>query len=143
MTRSNRPAFHLAIPVSDLGAARAFYGGVLGLVEGRSSGTRVDWNFYGHQMVTHVAITPRTADAGHSSVDGHQVPVPHFGLLLSVTAFHELAGRLRAGGVEFVIEPYLRFAAQVGEQWTMFLRDPAGNALEFKAFRDESEVFAK
>ncbi len=143
MTTSNRPAFHLAIPVSDLEAARAFYGGVLGLVEGRSSGSWVDWNFYGHQVVTHVATTPRTADAGHSSVDGHQVPVPHFGLLLSITDFHDLAGRLRAGGIEFVIEPYLRFAGQAGEQWTMFLRDPAGNALEFKAFQDESQVFAK
>jgi extradiol dioxygenase family protein len=143
MTTSNRPAFHLAIPVSDLGAARAFYGGVLGLAEGRSSGTWVDWNFYGHQMVTHVATTPRTADAGHSSVDGHQVPVPHFGLLLSIADFHALAERLRAGGIEFVIEPYLRFAGQAGEQWTMFLRDPARNALEFKAFQDESQVFAK
>ena len=142
MTTSNRPAFHLAIPVSDLEAARAFYGGVLGLAEGRSSGNWVDWNFYGHQMVTHVATTPRTADAGHSSVDGHQVPVPHFGLLLSITDFHALAERLRAGGIGFVIEPYLRFAGQTGEQWTMFLRDPAGNALEFKAFQDESQVFA-
>ena len=120
MTTSNRPAFHLAIPVSDLGAARAFYGGVLGLAEGRSSRTWVAWNFY-----------------------GHQVPVPHFGLLLSITDFHALAERLRAGGIGFVIEPYLRFAGQTGEQWTMFLRDPAGNALEFKAFQDESQVFAK
>jgi hypothetical protein len=143
MTTSDRPAFHLAIPVSDLEAARAFYGGVLGLAEGRSSDTWVDWNFYGHQMVTHVATTSRTADAGHSSVDGHQVPVPHFGLLLSITDFHALAERLRAGGIEFVIDPYLRFAGQAGEQWTMFLRDPAGNALEFKAFQDESQVFAK
>ena len=85
-----------------------------GLVEGRSSGTWVDWNFYGHQMVTHVATTPRTADAGHSSVDGHQVSVPHFGLPMSIADFHELAGRLRAGGIEFVIEPYLRFARQPG-----------------------------
>ena len=143
MTTSYRPAFHLAIPVSDLEATRAFYGGVLGLVEGRSSGMWVDWNFYGHQVVTHVATSPRTADAGHSSVDGHQVPVPHFGLLMAITDFHDLAERLRAGGIEFVIEPYLRFAGQPGEQWTMFLRDPAGNALEFKAFQDESEVFAK
>ena len=142
MTTSSRPAFHLAIPVSDLAAARAFYGGVLGLAEGRSSGTWVDWNFYDHQMVTHLATTPRTADAGHSSVDGHQVPVPHFGLLLSIADFHTLAERLRAGGIEFVIEPYLRFAGQAGEQWTMFLRDPADNALEFKAFQDESQVFA-
>jgi hypothetical protein len=143
MTTSGRPAFHLAIPVPDLDSARAFYGGVLGLAEGRSADVWVDWNFYGHQLVTHVAATRRAADAGRNSVDGHEVPVPHFGLLLSIPDFHQLADRLRAGGIEFVIEPYLRFAGQAGEQWTMFLRDPAGNALEFKAFQDESQVFAK
>jgi extradiol dioxygenase family protein len=143
MITASRPGFHLAIPVTDLDRTRAFYGGVLGLAEGRSASNWVDWNFYGHQMVTHVAATPRSPDAGHSSVDGHQVPVPHFGLLLSVADFHALADRLRAAGTEFVIEPYLRFAGQPGEQWTMFLRDPAGNALEFKAFQDESQVFAK
>jgi hypothetical protein len=143
MTTSDRPRFHLAIPVSDLAAARAFYGGVLGLTEGRSADTWVDWDFYGHQMVTHVATAPRAADAGRSSVDGHQVPVPHFGLLLSIPDFHVLADRLRAAGIEFVIEPYLRFAGQAGEQWTMFLRDPAGNALEFKAFQDDAQVFAR
>jgi extradiol dioxygenase family protein len=142
MTMNGRPGFHLAIPVSDLDAARAFYGGVLGLAEGRSAATWVDWNFYGHQLVTHVAARPREADAGHSSVDGHQVPVPHFGLLLSIADFHALADRLRAADIGFVIEPYLRFAGQAGEQWTMFLRDPAGNALEFKAFADDSQVFA-
>jgi hypothetical protein len=143
MTTSDRPRFHLAIPVSDLERARAFYGGVLGLAEGRSADNWVDWNFYGHQLVTHVVTVPRTPDAGHSSVDGHQVPVPHLGLLLSIADFHDLADRLRAAGTEFVIEPYLRFAGQPGEQWTMFLRDPAGNALEFKAFQDDSQVFAK
>lgn len=137
-----RPGFHLAVPVSDIGQARAFYGGVLGLAEGRSADNWVDWNFYGHQLVTHEVTSRRDADAGHSTVDDHRVPVPHFGLLLSIVDFHALADRLRAAGIEFVIEPYLRFARQPGEQWTMFLRDPAGNALEFKAFRDESQVFA-
>jgi uncharacterized protein len=137
-----RPGFHLAIPVDDLAVARAFYGGVLGLPEGRSADHWVDWDFHGHQLVTHVVPGPR-AERGHSSVDGHDVPVPHFGLLLPTPAFLELADRLRAADTDFVIEPYLRFAGEPGEQWTMFLLDPAGNALEFKAFRDESQVFAK
>ncbi|WP_117208026.1 VOC family protein [Allorhizocola rhizosphaerae] len=135
------PWFHLAIPVDDLSAARAFYGGVLGLPEGRSAEHWVDWNFYGHQLVTHVA--PGAAAKATNPVDGHEVPVPHFGLILSIPAFHQLAERLRAAGTKFVIEPYLRFEGLPGEQWTMFLTDPAGNALEFKAFRDESQVFAK
>ncbi|GGP86447.1 VOC family protein [Saccharothrix coeruleofusca] len=137
-----KPGFHLAIPVDDLAAARAFYGGVLGLAEGRSAEAWVDWNFYGHQVVTHVVPGPR-ADSGHNPVDGHAVPVPHFGLILPVPEFHALADRVRAAGTEFVIEPYQRFAGEPGEQWTMFFRDPAGNALEFKAFKDESQVFAK
>ncbi|NUT46846.1 MAG: VOC family protein [Saccharothrix sp.] len=137
-----RPGFHLAVPVDDLAAARAFYGGVLGLEEGRSADTWVDWNLHGHQFVTHVVPGAR-ADAGRNPVDGHDVPVPHFGLLLPIPEFHVLADRLRAAGTEFVIEPYLRFAGEPGEQWTMFFRDPAGNALEFKAFKDESQVFAK
>ncbi|RJQ86396.1 VOC family protein [Amycolatopsis panacis] len=138
---SVRPAFHLAVPVDDLGRARAFYGGVLGLAEGRSAPSWVDWNFHGHQVVTHLVPGAR-AEAGRNPVDGHEVPVPHFGLVLDVAGFHELAGRLRAAGTEFVIEPYQRFAGEPGEQWTMFLHDPAGNALEFKAFRDESQLFA-
>lgn len=137
-----RPGFHLAIPVDDIGRAREFYGGVLALPEGRSARTWVDWNFHGHQLVTHLAPARDGADAGVSEVDGHGVPVPHFGLLLSVDDFHRLADRIRAATIPFVIEPYLRFAGEPGEQWTMFLRDPAGNALEFKAFRDESQVFA-
>jgi extradiol dioxygenase family protein len=137
-----RPGFHLAIPVDDLARAREFYGGVLGLPEGRSDSAWVDWNFHGHQVVTHVVPGAR-AEAGRNPVDGHDVPVPHFGLILSVEDFQELAGRLRAAGTEFVIEPYQRFAGESGEQWTMFLHDPAGNALEFKAFRDESQLFAK
>jgi extradiol dioxygenase family protein len=138
---STRPGFHLAIPVDDIGRARDFYGGVLGLPEGRSAGSWVDWNFHGHQLVTH-RVPSAAADAGGSPVDGHEVPVPHFGLVLPVEEFHVLASRLREAGITFVIEPYLRFAGEPGEQWTMFLRDPAGNALEFKAFRDESQLFA-
>ncbi|MFJ6673153.1 VOC family protein [Actinosynnema sp. NPDC091369] len=137
-----RPGFHLAVPVDDLAQAREFYGGVLELEEGRSAENWVDWNFYGHQFVTHVVPGPR-ADSGRNPVDGHDVPVPHFGLILPIPEFHALAERLRAAGTEFVIEPYLRFAGEPGEQWTMFFRDPAGNALEFKAFKDESQVFAK
>jgi extradiol dioxygenase family protein len=134
------PRFHLAIPVDDLAAARRFYGEVLGLARGRSADTWVDWNLHGHQLVTHLA--PGRADRTSNPVDGHDVPVPHFGLLLQVGQFQQLADRLRAAGTEFVIEPYLRFAGQAGEQWTMFLLDPAGNALEFKAFADDAQVFA-
>lgn len=136
-----RPCFHLAIPVDDLARARAFYGDVLGLVEGRSAELWVDWDFHGHQLVTHVA--ERAAGPAHNPVDGHDVPVPHFGLVLPVPEFHALAETLRAAGTEFVIEPYLRFAGEPGEQWTMFFHDPAGNALEIKAFRDEAQIFAK
>lgn len=136
-----RPRFHLAIPVDDLAAARRFYGEVLGLAEGRSSAQWVDWDFHGHQVVTHLA--PRVSAPAHNPVDGHDVPVPHFGLLLAVPAFHELAERLRAAGTRFVIEPYRRFAGEPGEQWTMFLTDPAGNNLEFKAFADDAQVFAR
>jgi len=139
---SHRPAVHLAIPVDDLAAARGFYGQVLGLPEGRSTDHWVDWNLEGHQLVTHlVPNAPRPA--GTSLVGQHQVPIPHYGLLLEEEQFHELAERLRAAGVSFGIEPHRRFPGEPGEQWTMFFRDPAGNALEFKAFRDESMVFAR
>jgi extradiol dioxygenase family protein len=134
------PRFHLAIPVDDLAAARRFYGEVLGLAQGRSADSWVDWDLQGHQVVTHLA--PERSRRIHNPVDGHDVPVPHFGLILSVAAFQALAGRLRDAGIEFVIEPYVRFAGETGEQWTMFLFDPAGNALEFKAFADDSQVFA-
>ncbi|EXG81105.1 VOC family protein [Cryptosporangium arvum] len=137
---TDRPAVHLAIPVDDLAAARVFYGQVLGLPEGRSSDHWVDWDLHGHQLVTHLVPGPVTP-AGLSEVDGHEVPIPHYGLLLGVEAFHELAARL--DGTPFVIEPYLRFPNRPGAQWTMFLRDPAGNALEFKAFLDETQVFAR
>jgi uncharacterized protein len=137
-----RPGFHLAIPVDDLGRARAFYGGVLGLPEGRSTDIWIDWNFHGHQVVTHLAGERAGGVAAHNPVDGHDVPIPHFGLILPVPDFHALAERLRAAGTAFVIEPSVRFEGEPGEQWTMFLLDPAGNALEFKAFRDESQIFA-
>ena len=134
------PRFHLAVPVDDLAAARNFYGGLLGLTQGRSADTWVDWDLHGHQFVTHLA--PARPQQASNPVDGHDVPVPHFGLLLTVPEFRDLAERLRAAGTTFVIEPYLRFEGQPGEQWTMFLLDPAGNALEFKAFADDAQVFA-
>ncbi|MEV0219096.1 VOC family protein [Streptomyces sp. NPDC050704] len=134
------PRFHLAMPVDDLAAARRFYGDTLGLEQGRSADTWVDWNLHGHQVVTHLA--PERAQRIHNPVDGHDVPVPHFGLILTIPAFQELAERLRTAGTDFVIAPYVRFEGQKGEQWTMFLLDPAGNALEFKAFADDSQVFA-
>ncbi len=138
----SRPAVHLAIPVDDLGAARSFYGGVLGLSEGRTSDHWIDWDLYGHQLVTHLVPTG-VAEAGTSEVDQHNVPIPHFGILLDYDAFSDLADRLRAAGTSFLIEPYLRFPGEPAEQWTMFFQDPAGNSLEFKSFRDESNVFAK
>jgi hypothetical protein len=133
--------FHLAFPVDDLAAARAFYGGLMACPEGRSSAEWIDFDFFGHQIVTHLA--PAKAADHHNPVDGHDVPVPHFGVVLDWDDFQALAARLKAGGVKFVIEPYIRFAGQVGEQATMFFRDPSGNALEFKAFKDRSQLFAK
>jgi len=138
--------FHLAIPVDDIEAAREFYGTVLGFARGRSDTRWTDWNFRGHQLVTHQVGagtgTRRDGVAGTNPVDGHQVPVPHFGLVLSVPEFKDLAARLEAAGTEFVIEPYVRFEGEPGEQWTMFFLDPAGNALEFKAFADLEQLFA-
>jgi extradiol dioxygenase family protein len=133
--------FHLAFPVDDLAAARAFYGGIMGCAEGRSSDEWVDFDFHGHQIVAHLA--PRQAgDRATNHVDGHGVPVPHFGLVLEMAEWEALAERLRAGGCEFVIPPTVRFRGKPGEQATMFLRDPAGNALEFKAFADRGQLFA-
>ncbi len=133
--------FHLAVPVDDLAAARVFYGEVLGCDQGRESDHWIDWDLFGHQFVTHLAPS-REGDRPTSEVDGHRVPVPHFGVLLQPGDFHALAGRVAEAGTSFVIEPYLRFAGQRAEQWTMFFCDPAGNALEFKAFTDDSAVFA-
>jgi extradiol dioxygenase family protein len=135
--------FHLAVPVDDLAAARRFYGEVLGCPQGREADLWVDWDLYGHQVVTHLVEAAGDHVAGRNPVDGHDVPVPHFGVLLSIEDFHRLSARLLDAGVEFVIEPHLRFAGQVGEQWTMFLLDPAGNALEFKAFADDADVFRR
>lgn len=140
MSAAPRPRFHLAVPVDDLTAARSFYGTVLRLTPGRSSDTWVDWNLHGHQLVTHLA--PARSKGISNPVDGHDVPVPHFGLILTIPEFHEVADRLRAGGVQFEIEPYVRFEGEPGEQWTMFFLDPAGNAIEFKAFADDAQVFA-
>ena len=133
--------FHLAFPVDDLEAARAFYGGVLGCPEGRSSAQWIDFDLYGHQIVAHLAHG--RAPLAHNPVDGHEVPVPHFGVVLDWDGFHRLAERLRAAGTRFVIEPRVRFAGLPGEQATMFFLDPAGNALEFKAMRDPAKLFAR
>ena len=135
-----RPPFHLAVAVNDLAEAEKFYGGVLGLPRGRSSDHWIDWNLAGHQVVTHLVAGARAVGASNA-VDGHAVPVPHFGLVLPVPDFHRVAERLHAAGTTFVIEPYVRFAGEIGEQWTMFFYDPAGNPLEFKAFADESQLF--
>jgi hypothetical protein len=137
-----RPRFHLAIPVDDLTAARRFYGDLLGCAEGRSSPEWVDFDFYGHQIVAHLAPD----EVGHrttSAVDGDNVPVPHFGLVLGWDAWEALAAKLTAAGTQFVIAPRIRFAGQVGEQAVMFLHDPAGNAIEFKAFKDIGQLFAR
>jgi len=136
---SLRP-FHLAFPVDDLTTARDFYGRILGCAEGRSAESWVDFDFFGHQIVTH--LVPGSSDAGTNPVDGHNVPVPHFGIVLTMAQFSALSARFAAVGVEFGIAPYTRFAGEQGEQKTMFVRDPAGNALEFKAFADDSMLFA-
>ena len=136
------PRFHLAMPVDDLAAARRFYGELLGCQEGRSADTWVDFDLFGHQFVAHLDPDhqpPQVANA----VDGHNVPVPHFGVLLAPDDWNELATRLTAAGTQFVVEPYTRFEGRPGEQSTMFLLDPAGNALEFKSFADDAQVFAR
>ncbi len=136
--------FHIAFPVDDLEAARHFYGAVLGLPEGRSAAHWIDFDLFGHQIVAHYKPRPAANDSLHSNpVDGHDVPVPHFGVILAQSDWEALAERVRAAGVRFVIEPYTRFKGEVGEQSTMFFLDPAGNALEFKAFADLSQLFAK
>lgn len=136
------PLFHLAFPVRDLAEARRFYGELLGCPEGRSSDEWVDFNFYGHQIVAHLAPGEVSA-APTNAVDGHNVPVRHFGAILPMEEWESLTGKLRAVDTRFVIEPHVRFKGQVGEQATMFFLDPSGNALEFKAFGDISQVFAK
>jgi hypothetical protein len=134
------PPFHLAFPVHDLEAARAFYGGLLACPEGRSADDWIDFDFFGHQIVAHL-------DSGmerrrhHNPVDGHDVPVPHFGAVLDMTAWEAMAERLKAAGTGFVIEPTVRFRGQPGEQATMFFLDPSGNALEIKAMADPAKLF--
>lgn len=137
-----RPRFHLAFPVRDLAEARAFYGELLGCPEGRSSPDWIDFDFHGHQIVAHLAPD----EVGHrqtSAVDGEDVPVRHFGVILSLEAWQALADRLEAAGTQFIIPPQVRFKGLPGEQATLFFLDPSGNALEFKAFADDAMVFAK
>jgi extradiol dioxygenase family protein len=136
------PPFHLAFPVDDLAAARRFYGDLLGCPEGRSAEHWVDFDFFGHQIVAHLA-PDQVARRSTNPVDGEEVPVPHFGVVMDKRSWERLAERLTAAGVEFVIPPTVRFAGQAGEQATMFLFDPAGNALEFKAMADPAKLFAK
>ena len=136
------PPFHLAFPVHDLAAARAFYGTLLGCPEGRSSEAWVDFDLQGHQIVAHLAPEACTRAATHA-VDGDAVPVRHFGLVLSMEAWHALADKLRAAGVAFLVAPHVRFQGQVGEQATMFFLDPSGNAIEMKAFADPAQLFAR
>lgn len=136
------PLFHLAFPVHDLAEARRFYGGLLQCPEGRSSNEWVDFNFYGHQIVAHLA-PEEAAPRATNPVDGHEVPVRHFGAILPMAEWEALADRLRRAHTRFVIEPHVRFKGEAGEQATMFFLDPSGNALEFKAFGDLAQVFAK
>lgn len=137
------PLFHLAFPVHDLGAARAFYGGVLGCPEGRSSESWVDFDFFGHQVVAHLHPAPAPVATDSNLVDGDDVPVRHFGVVLPWNEWESWVARLRAARVRFLIEPHVRFAGRAGEQATMFVLDPSGNALEFKAFRDPQQLFAR
>lgn len=141
MTTHNLPPFHLAIPVDNLDKARHFYGKLLHCDEGRSSDQWIDYNFYGHQLVVHLSTHAGISDS--NPVDGHNVPIPHFGLVLPWKQWEELAQRLADASIEFVIDPYIRFEGMPGEQATMFLLDPSGNALEFKAFKDIQQLFAK
>ncbi|MGN6388228.1 MAG: VOC family protein [Burkholderiaceae bacterium] len=138
----SQPPVHLAFPVDDLGAARRFSGGVLGCPEGRSSNEWIDFEFFGHQIVAHLSPSHPRAPVGND-VDGKHVPVPHFGAVLSMAQWQAMADRLTAAGVQFVIEPYIRFKGLVGEQGTMFFYDPSGNAIEMKGFASMDQLFAK
>ncbi|WP_095012999.1 VOC family protein [Tsuneonella mangrovi] len=137
----NLRPFHLAFPVRDLAEARAFYGELLGCPEGRSSEEWIDFDFFGHQIVAHLA-PGGGGDTASNPVDGHDVPVPHFGVVLTMERWQEMADKLTAVGVAFGIEPHIRFKGLPGEQATMFFRDPSGNALEMKAFADDAMLFA-
>ena len=142
MTSATLPPFHLAFPVHDLAAARQFYGELLGCPEGRNSPDWIDFNFYGHQIVAHLA-PHETGHHSTSAVDGHKVPVRHFGAVLTMIQWQALADKLAAAGTKFVIEPHIRFKGEAGEQATMFFLDPSGNAIEFKAFADLNSLFAQ
>lgn len=134
--------FHLAIPVNDVAECRTFYREIIGCEEGRSSEHWVDFNFYGHQLVIHYKPSDKV-ESHTNDVDGHNVPIPHFGVVLEWDVWTSLSQSLKANGISFVIEPYVRFEGEVGEQATMFFLDPSGNALEFKAFKDMDQLFAK
>lgn len=134
------PPFHLAFPVTNLAEAESFYKDLLGCKKGRSSDHWIDFDFYGHQIVAH--LTDGTEEAATNAVDGHQVPVRHFGVILEWQDWENLAERLQEANIEFVIEPYVRFKGEKGEQATMFFLDPSGNALEFKAFKNKEQIFA-
>ena len=134
--------FHLAIPVKEINETRQFYREIIGCEEGRSSDKWVDFNFYGHQLVIHISNSAQS-QASNNAVDGHDVPVPHFGVVLDWEDWEALAERIRTANIQFIIEPYIRFEGEVGEQATMFFQDPSGNYLEFKAFKDMGQLFAK
>lgn len=135
--------FHVAVPVDDIPKARLFYRDILGCKEGRSSEKWVDFDFFGHQFVIHYKPKAEESNLHHNEVDGHDVPVPHYGVVLQWEDWEELSSKLQKSGIKFVIEPYIRFKGEPGEQATMFFMDPCGNALEFKAFKDISQLFAK
>ncbi|MCF4102309.1 VOC family protein [Gillisia sp. M10.2A] len=140
---SNLQPFHLAIPVSNVEENRNFYRDVLGCEEGRSSEHWVDFNFFGHQLVIHEQETPSTKEPKGNPVDGKDVPIPHFGVVLEWDVFQQFAENLKNQNIQFVIEPYIRFKGKTGEQATMFFKDPSGNALEFKSFKNIDQLFAK
>ena len=142
-TTAAMPPFHLAFPVHDIAAARQFYGDLLGCPEGRSSPEWIDFNFYGHQIVAHLAPDECGRGGASSKVDDHDVPVRHFGAVLNLAQWQQLADKLKAAGTKFVIEPYVRFKGEPGEQATMFFHDPSGNAIEIKAFANLNSLFAK
>lgn len=141
MEQNLRP-FHLAIPVNDITSNRKFYRDILGCAEGRSSNHWVDFNFFGHQLVIHLKEQNDSDNSNSNPVDGKEVPVPHFGVVLDMSTFSLLSEKIKNHNIPFIIEPYLRFEGEVGEQATMFFKDPSGNALEFKAFKNIDQLFA-
>ena len=143
MSENQIPPFHVAFPVSDLQEARRFYGEILGCSEGRSTDNWVDFNLYGHQVVAHYQPPKPDISLHHNPVDGHDIPVPHFGVVLSMAEWKILRDRLQGAGIQFKVKPYIRFEGESGEQATMFIFDPFGNALEFKAFQDLAYLFKK